>query len=174
MDTRPVSYALCIVLSHDVAEQISRSSKQFPYSTPKSPTFQELVPIVGSHSIILSQVAIISLTGYILISLCDFINFFFGNPYIYSATSHFITYTVGRGLETSPQEIQRWVCSPTPHNPYIAHIGEDSLIPGPPRCIRPVRRRVQTRHPLHEPHIRHNRFVIPFPFSPTATRQIPP
>ena len=76
MDIRPVSYALCVVLSHDVAEQISRSSKQFPYSTPKSPTFQELVPIVGSHSIILSQVAIISLTGYISISLCDFINFF--------------------------------------------------------------------------------------------------
>ena len=87
MDLRPVSYALCVVLSHDVAEQISRSSKQFPYSTPKSPTFQELVPIVGSHSIILSQVAIISLTGYILISLCDFIIFFWKPIYLFNHKS---------------------------------------------------------------------------------------
>ncbi|OCL10401.1 cytochrome P450 [Glonium stellatum] len=52
LDLRPVSYGVCIVFSHDVAEQISRPSKRFPYSTPKSPTFNEVLPIVGSHAII--------------------------------------------------------------------------------------------------------------------------
>ncbi|KAL1305714.1 hypothetical protein AAFC00_007301 [Neodothiora populina] len=55
LDMRPFFYVMCLVFSHDVAEQISRSSKEFPYSTPKSPTMGALTPIIGPHSIISSQ-----------------------------------------------------------------------------------------------------------------------
>lgn len=57
-DVRPASYIICVVLSHEVAEQISRSTKLFPWSTPKSPTMTDVKPIVGSHSIIMAQVSL--------------------------------------------------------------------------------------------------------------------
>ncbi|KAJ9641506.1 hypothetical protein H2199_005476 [Coniosporium tulheliwenetii] len=54
-DVRPASYIICVVLSHEVAEQISRATKLHPWSTPKSPTMTDVKPIVGSHSIIMAQ-----------------------------------------------------------------------------------------------------------------------
>ncbi|KAK3309250.1 cytochrome P450 [Chaetomium strumarium] len=54
-DLRPVSYPMVVVTSHEVAEQISRVSKAFPWSTPKSPTMGALVSLVGPQSIITKQ-----------------------------------------------------------------------------------------------------------------------
>lgn len=51
-DLRPASYNLCVVLSHHIAEQVSRATKTMSYSVPKSPTVGDLIPIVGHHSII--------------------------------------------------------------------------------------------------------------------------
>ncbi|KAF1346945.1 cytochrome P450 [Delphinella strobiligena] len=55
LDMRPFFWIMCLVFNHDVAEQISRSTKSLPCSTPKSPTMGAFVPIVGSHSIIGAQ-----------------------------------------------------------------------------------------------------------------------
>ena len=55
LDLRPVSYPMCVVTNHEVAEQISRTSKLFPWSTPKSPTLGDLVHLVGPHSILTLQ-----------------------------------------------------------------------------------------------------------------------
>ncbi|RAH60890.1 cytochrome P450 monooxygenase [Aspergillus piperis CBS 112811] len=54
-DLRPVQFRLCVVGSHEVAEQIARSSKSFPYSMKKSPTMGALEPLLGPHSIITQQ-----------------------------------------------------------------------------------------------------------------------
>jgi cytochrome P450 len=51
-DIRPISYGMCVVASHNVAEQITRATKQFPYSVPKSPTFKSFGPLIGKTSII--------------------------------------------------------------------------------------------------------------------------
>ncbi|GKZ18947.1 hypothetical protein AbraIFM66951_001907 [Aspergillus brasiliensis] len=51
-DLRPVQYRLCVVGSHEVAEQISRSTKSFPYSMQKSPTMGAFEPLLGPHSIV--------------------------------------------------------------------------------------------------------------------------
>lgn len=37
-DFRPFVYEIALITSHDVCEQITKSSKTFPYSVPKSPT----------------------------------------------------------------------------------------------------------------------------------------
>lgn len=52
---RPVFWVMCLVFSHDIAEQISRGTKSFPYSTPKSPSVGAFTPIIGPHSIISAQ-----------------------------------------------------------------------------------------------------------------------
>jgi cytochrome P450 len=55
IDLRPVNYPTLIVASHEAAEQVSKTSKLFPYSTPKSPTVKSLVSLIGEHSILSSD-----------------------------------------------------------------------------------------------------------------------
>ncbi|KAK4031724.1 putative sterigmatocystin biosynthesis P450 monooxygenase stcS [Parachaetomium inaequale] len=55
LDLRPVSYPMVLVTSHEVAEQVSRASKQFAWSTPKSPTIGALVRLIGPESILMRQ-----------------------------------------------------------------------------------------------------------------------
>ncbi|KAK4184333.1 putative sterigmatocystin biosynthesis P450 monooxygenase stcS [Podospora australis] len=53
LDTRPIfQYPMVVISSHEVAEQVSKSSKLFPWSTPKSPTFSEFVHLIGPRSIL--------------------------------------------------------------------------------------------------------------------------
>ncbi|KAL5121899.1 hypothetical protein ACEQ8H_000114 [Pleosporales sp. CAS-2024a] len=40
VDTRPAQYPLALIASHHVAEQITKATKEQPYSTTKSPTLQ--------------------------------------------------------------------------------------------------------------------------------------
>ncbi|GJP97931.1 cytochrome P450 [Aspergillus niger] len=54
-DLRPVQFRLCVVGSHEVAEQISRSTKSFPYGMKKSPTMDALEPLLGPYSIITQE-----------------------------------------------------------------------------------------------------------------------
>jgi cytochrome P450 len=52
-DTRPAQYPLALIASHDIAEQLSRSTKQQPYSTTKSPTIQGgLRRLIGPYSLL--------------------------------------------------------------------------------------------------------------------------
>ncbi len=55
-DLRPVSYPMVVINSHEVAEEVSRSSTKFPWSTPKSPTLGTLVRVIGPESILVKQV----------------------------------------------------------------------------------------------------------------------
>ncbi|KAL3412833.1 hypothetical protein V6000_004615 [Aspergillus fumigatus] len=55
LDARPMQHPLGIVCSHEIAEQVSRSSKQFPYGLPKTPTLQDYKYLVGPHSILTSE-----------------------------------------------------------------------------------------------------------------------
>lgn len=56
IDFRPFHFlpSMLVVTSPYIAEQISRPSSNFPYAYPKSWTMQDLVPLIGSNSIILS------------------------------------------------------------------------------------------------------------------------
>lgn len=52
-DTRPVQYPLVLIASHEMAEQISKSSKSHQYSVTKSPTVQQgFGELVGRYSLI--------------------------------------------------------------------------------------------------------------------------
>jgi cytochrome P450 len=52
-DTRPAQYPLLLVASHEIAEQIAKSTKQQPYSTTKSPTIQAgFGRLVGRYSLL--------------------------------------------------------------------------------------------------------------------------
>ncbi|KAL1634552.1 hypothetical protein SLS56_002245 [Neofusicoccum ribis] len=68
-DFRPFHYELAIISSHEIAEQISKTSKTFPYSVPKSPTMSksslsnytasltrsgqaDVMPLVGRYSLL--------------------------------------------------------------------------------------------------------------------------
>lgn len=57
VDLRPVSYPMLVVTSHDVAEQVSRPSKRFASSVPKSPTLGDIWTLTGRNSILLSEVS---------------------------------------------------------------------------------------------------------------------
>ncbi|KAK3938018.1 putative sterigmatocystin biosynthesis P450 monooxygenase stcS [Diplogelasinospora grovesii] len=52
VDLRPVGHPMAVITSHDVAEQVSRATKLFPWSTPKSPTMGSLVHLIGPRSIL--------------------------------------------------------------------------------------------------------------------------
>jgi cytochrome P450 len=53
VDTRPAQYPLAIITTHEIAEQVSRSTKQQPYSTTKSPTIQSgFGRLVGRYSLL--------------------------------------------------------------------------------------------------------------------------
>ncbi|KAI0010842.1 cytochrome P450 [Xylariaceae sp. FL0662B] len=52
VDLRPINPPMVLISSHDIAEQISKPTKLFPLSTPKSPTWSHMVPIIGSTSIL--------------------------------------------------------------------------------------------------------------------------
>ncbi|KAF4820722.1 putative sterigmatocystin biosynthesis P450 monooxygenase stcS [Colletotrichum siamense] len=54
-DLRPISRPMLLIRSHYVAEQVSRQSKMWPYSTPKSDTMAYLWPLVGKKSIVLTN-----------------------------------------------------------------------------------------------------------------------
>ncbi|PYH46164.1 cytochrome P450 [Aspergillus saccharolyticus JOP 1030-1] len=55
VDLRPVVGVIGIVCNHEVAEQVSRSTKAFPYSMSKSPTMKPLEPLLGPHSVITAE-----------------------------------------------------------------------------------------------------------------------
>ncbi|KAK0728873.1 cytochrome P450 [Lasiosphaeria miniovina] len=52
VDLRPAAYPIAVIASHEIAEQISRASKLFPWSTSKSPTVNAFDRLIGSRSII--------------------------------------------------------------------------------------------------------------------------
>ncbi|KAH8731295.1 cytochrome P450 [Phaeosphaeriaceae sp. PMI808] len=52
-DTRPAQYPLALIASHELAEQITKSTKQQQYSTTKSPTIQQgFGSLVGKFSLL--------------------------------------------------------------------------------------------------------------------------
>jgi cytochrome P450 len=57
IDLRPIRPPMVIVGSHEIAEQISKASKLFPYSIPKMPQgYDHMVHIIGPTSILASDV----------------------------------------------------------------------------------------------------------------------
>ncbi|KAI1396057.1 cytochrome P450 [Hypoxylon fuscum] len=52
VDLRPINPPMVLVPSHDIAEQISKPTKLFPLSPPKSPTYAHMIPIIGPTSIL--------------------------------------------------------------------------------------------------------------------------
>lgn len=52
VDLRPINPPMALICGHDIAEQISKSTKLFPFSPPKSPTLSHMIPIIGSTSIL--------------------------------------------------------------------------------------------------------------------------
>ncbi|KAJ5188320.1 cytochrome P450 [Penicillium cf. griseofulvum] len=54
LDPYPVAPVLCVVCSHDIAEQVTKASKAFPYSIPK-PTTRAFGDLFGPRSIITAE-----------------------------------------------------------------------------------------------------------------------
>jgi hypothetical protein len=57
LDVRPAQRALGVICTHEVAEQVSKNTKSFPYSMAKSPTYAEFVHLLGPSSIVTAQVS---------------------------------------------------------------------------------------------------------------------
>ncbi|TPX08842.1 uncharacterized protein E0L32_009660 [Thyridium curvatum] len=55
IDTWPMQYSMAIICDHDVAEQVSKVSKTFHWSVPKSPTFSNLLALIGYQSILINE-----------------------------------------------------------------------------------------------------------------------
>ncbi|KAF2652552.1 cytochrome P450 [Lophiostoma macrostomum CBS 122681] len=56
VDIRPVNYPMVVIASHEIAEQVSRSSKLFPYSVTKSPTLHNSFhKLIGSQSLLTAE-----------------------------------------------------------------------------------------------------------------------
>jgi len=56
VDIWPVQPPLLIIANHEIAERVSRVSKLYPYSAPKSPTMHALSHIIGPESILVTEV----------------------------------------------------------------------------------------------------------------------
>jgi len=48
---------MAVVTSHDVADQVARASKMFPWGVPKSPTMAAFSPLFGHQSIVVQNVS---------------------------------------------------------------------------------------------------------------------
>jgi len=57
MDFRPVGQAMLIIASHEIAEQMSRATRAFPYGLPKAPETLDLTDLDGFHSILFANVS---------------------------------------------------------------------------------------------------------------------
>ncbi|SPO06098.1 related to cytochrome P450 monooxygenase [Cephalotrichum gorgonifer] len=55
LDLRPLNFPMAIIADHELAEQVSRASKLFPYSVPKSSNMSYIDPLVGHHSLVSIQ-----------------------------------------------------------------------------------------------------------------------
>jgi len=55
LDARPVNFAMCVVTSHAIAEQMSRPSPTFKYGALKTPNFSDFVPLIGSESLLILE-----------------------------------------------------------------------------------------------------------------------
>lgn len=55
VDFRPISHPMLMLADGALAEQLSRPSKQFPYSVNKWPTLGDLVSLIGRRSILLLE-----------------------------------------------------------------------------------------------------------------------
>ncbi|KAI1122174.1 cytochrome P450 [Nemania abortiva] len=55
LDNWPIVKPLAVVASHDIAEQVSRSSNALKYSVPKAPTVERIADLFGHNSILLKQ-----------------------------------------------------------------------------------------------------------------------
>lgn len=56
LDLQPVAPVLCVVCGHDVAEQVTKASRAFPYSIPKAPTTRAFEDLFGPRSIVVAEV----------------------------------------------------------------------------------------------------------------------
>ena len=58
IDMRPLEkFLLLLILDNDVAEQVTKPSKQFSTSMPKHPSIQHLAPLVGARSLVSTDVS---------------------------------------------------------------------------------------------------------------------
>lgn len=48
---------ILFILDNNVAEQVTRATKQWSTSTPKHPAMQDLAPLVGSRSLVTLDVS---------------------------------------------------------------------------------------------------------------------
>lgn len=106
LDLRPVNYPMIAVASHEIAEQITRTSKLYPMSVTKSPTMQiSYRRLIGKKSLLSEDVNHLlflsspspptrkskALSSRVLVCFAD-VNF------------------TGRLLEDSPQALQSRLC----------------------------------------------------------------
>jgi hypothetical protein len=56
VDLRPTMRGMIVVASHGIAEQLSRSTRMFPYSVTKSPTMSGIEQLIGKKSLITAEV----------------------------------------------------------------------------------------------------------------------
>lgn len=60
-DMRPVEkFLILFVLDNEIAEQVTRPSKQYTMSMPKHPSIQQLAPLVGARSLVTTDVSLAS------------------------------------------------------------------------------------------------------------------
>lgn len=83
MDNWPINPSMVVICKHDVAEQITRPSTQFPYSVTRSDSASRVSELIGEHSILRKIVSYegfntltLPTTLYYLLSI-TYINFLF-------------------------------------------------------------------------------------------------
>lgn len=58
VDWRPIEkFPILFILDNDVAEQVTRPSKDYTTSMPKHPAIQQLAPLVGARSLVTTDVS---------------------------------------------------------------------------------------------------------------------
>lgn len=119
LDFRPFTYPMLLVTSHEVAEQISRATRAWPYSMPKSPTMKHLIPLMGRQSIVTAQVSCI--TKKYTMALPD---------------ANAVRRVTGRGVEEAQKAIQLGLLATISHDAPPAYPRHDGTLHRPPGPIR--------------------------------------
>jgi hypothetical protein len=58
VDNWPVVPPMVIIADHKVAEQVSKVSKAFPFSAPRSPSVDKIIDLIGANSILFKNVSV--------------------------------------------------------------------------------------------------------------------
>lgn len=150
LDVRPFNRPLLIIRDAEIAEQVSKQSKTWPYGIPKNKRMNFLGPLIGPQSIILTTVG---LHFPMLLQL-------HGLNWPPKTDMHRLSSRTGPSMERDQEAFQSRLCTSSSYVLVTHHLGQVGALLGSSPSVRRNRRNFSSRALVYRYHFRYHRYVI--------------